>query len=118
MPLGPHPRRRVLGGAAVFYATASLGLPYSRAAAQSKQSLNGSTSQVDAALRRSIDAGQVPGVVAIAGTDRGIIYEGAFGKRDLVKGPEMTRDPIFRLASMTKAGTSVAAKQQGEKGHV
>src|SRR5205085_11331218 len=59
---------------------------------------------------------EVPGIVAIAATDRGIIYEGAFGTRDLAKGPDMTPDTIFRLASMTKAVTSVAAMQLVEKG--
>jgi methyl acetate hydrolase len=115
MTLGTHTRRQVLGGATALSATAALGL-HSRAVAQGKPNLNGSTSQIDAALRRSVDSGQVPGVVAIAATDRGIIYEGAFGKRDLAKGPEMTRDTIFRLASMTKAVTSVAAMQLVERG--
>src|SRR5262249_34431779 len=115
MKLGMQTRRQVLGGATALSATAALGL-HSRAVAQGKQNLNGSTSQIDAVLRRSVDSGQVPGVVAIAATDRGIIYEGAFGKRDLAKGPEMTRDTIFRLASMTKAVTSVAAVQLVEKG--
>ncbi len=47
---------------------------------------------------------------------RGVIYEGAFGTRDLAKGPAMTPDTIFRLASMTKAVTSVAAMQLVEQG--
>ena len=57
---------------------------------------------------RAAEAREVPGVVAMAATDKGIVYEGAFGTRDLGKGPEMTLDTIFRLASMTKAVTSVA----------
>jgi len=41
----------------------------------------GALSRVDAALRSAVDAGEVPGVVAMAATDRGLLYEGAFGRR-------------------------------------
>src|SRR5260370_702521 len=66
---------------------------------------------IDAALSRAVEAKEVPGVVALAATDTGILYEGAFGLRDVVDGPAMTRDSVFRIASMTKAVTSVAAMQ-------
>jgi CubicO group peptidase (beta-lactamase class C family) len=72
--------------------------------------------QIDAVLRRATEAKEVPGVVAVAATDKGIFYEGAFGTRDLATGPDMTLDTIFRLASMTKAVTSVAAMQLVEQG--
>jgi CubicO group peptidase (beta-lactamase class C family) len=75
-----------------------------------------SVSAIDAVLRRPVEAGQVPGVVALAATDRGVLYEGAFGRRDLAAGPAMTLDTIFRIASMTKAVTSVAAMQLVEAG--
>src|SRR5262249_31622839 len=57
---------------------------------------------IDAVLRAAVDAKEVPGVVAMATTDKSVIYEGAFGTRDLGKGPAMTRDTVFRIASMTK----------------
>src|SRR5580700_9464940 len=72
--------------------------------------------RLDAVLRAAVDAGAVPGVVAMAATDRGLLYEGAFGTRDLGKGPAMTRDTLFRIASMTKAVTCVAAMQLVERG--
>jgi len=71
---------------------------------------------IDAALSRAVEAKEVPGVVALAATDTGILYEGAFGLRDVVDGPAMTRDSVFRIASMTKAVTSVAAMQLVEQG--
>jgi methyl acetate hydrolase len=71
---------------------------------------------IDAALSRAADAKEVPGVVALAATDIGVVYEGAFGLRDIVDGPAMTRDSVFRIASMTKAVTSVAAMQLVEQG--
>ena len=71
---------------------------------------------IDATLSRAAEAKEVPGVVALAATDTGVLYEGAFGLRDVVDGPAMTRDSVFRIASMTKAVTSVAALQLVEQG--
>jgi len=70
---------------------------------------------IDEALSRAVKAKDVPGVVAVAATESGTLYEGAFGQRDIVHGPAMTRDTVFRIASMTKAVTSVAAMQLVEQ---
>src|SRR5438067_2591739 len=72
--------------------------------------------QIDTALRGAVQAGEVPGVVAMAASLDGPIYEGAFGLRALGAGPAMTLDTVFRIASMTKAITSVAAMQLFEQG--
>jgi CubicO group peptidase (beta-lactamase class C family) len=71
---------------------------------------------IDEALRRAVKAKEIPGVVAMAATESGTLYEGAFGQRDIVHGPAMTPDTVFRIASMTKAVTSVAAMQLVEQG--
>jgi methyl acetate hydrolase len=52
----------------------------------------------------------------MAATDQGIMYEGAFGMRDLAKGPSMTLDTVFWIASMTKPITAAAAMQFVERG--
>src|SRR5690348_9585047 len=75
-----------------------------------------SNARIDAALSRAVEASEVPGVVAMAATDAGVIYEGAFGLRDIADGPAMTLDTVFRIASMTKAVTSAAAMQLVEQG--
>jgi CubicO group peptidase (beta-lactamase class C family) len=67
--------------------------------------------RIDGVLAEGVNAGEVPGVVAAAASDSGILYEGAFGQRDIAAGPAMTLDTVFRIASMTKAITSVAAMQ-------
>src|SRR5215472_14899885 len=72
--------------------------------------------EADAMLERAVDAGEVPGVVALAADGDGVVYQGAFGKRDLAKGPDMTLDTVFWIASMTKAVTSAAAMQLVEQG--
>jgi methyl acetate hydrolase len=54
--------------------------------------------QIDAVLRQAAATREVPGVVAVAATDKGVFYQGALGRRDLANGPDMTPDTIFRLA--------------------
>src|SRR4029079_15806257 len=59
------------------------------------------------------------GVVALAATAEGPIYRGAFGTRTIDgDGAAMTLDTVFRIASMTKAITCVAAMQQVEAGRL
>ena len=116
MTISQYTRRTMLGSAAALAATASFGLPLRPAVAQAKQNGKTGRPQIDGVLQRAVDAKQVPGVVAMAANGRGVVYEGAFGTRDLAQGPAMTADTIFRLASMTKAITSVAAMQLVEQG--
>ncbi len=72
--------------------------------------------QIDRALQQASNAKDIPGVVAIAATGKNIIYQGAFGKRDLGTGVDMTLDSVFWIASMTKAITSAGAMQLVEQG--
>src|SRR5215472_5211967 len=74
------------------------------------------TANIDAVLGAATRAEQVPGVVAQAASDDDILYEGVFGRRRLPDGPAMTRDTVFRIASMVKLITSVAALQLVEQG--
>src|SRR5580692_5943427 len=74
------------------------------------------TSHIDALLRAATNAGEIPGVVALAATDDGTFYEGAFGRRRLGDAAPITRDTVFRVASMVKLITSVAALQLVEQG--
>lgn len=75
-------------------------------------------SHIDQVLQQAVDSGDVPGVVAIAANDRDIVYERAFGERRLNAAAPMTIDTVFRIASMTKAVTSVAAMQLIEQGKI
>ncbi len=72
--------------------------------------------QIDQVLRQKTDAAEIPGVVAMAATGNEVIYQGAFGKRDLSKGDPMTADSVFWIASMTKAITTAGAMQLVEQG--
>ena len=71
---------------------------------------------IDHVLSRAVYAQDVPGVVAMAATDQGVVYEGAFGTRELGKDAAMTPDTVVWVASMTKAITAAAAMQLVERG--
>jgi methyl acetate hydrolase len=75
-----------------------------------------SKAQIDQILRQKSDAKEIPGVVAMAANSKEVIYQGAFGKRDLSKDDAMTPDSVFWIASMTKAITAAAAMQLVEQG--
>ena len=71
---------------------------------------------IDRILARAAEAGDVPGVVAMATDRHGPIYEGAFGQRVLGEPAAMGLDSVAWIASMTKAITGAAAMQLVEKG--
>src|SRR3979490_2243293 len=75
-----------------------------------------SKAQIDQILRQKSEAKEIPGVVAMAATGNEVIYQGAFGKRDLSKDDPMTADSVFWIASMTKAVTTAAGMQLVEQG--
>jgi len=72
--------------------------------------------EIDQILRQKSEAKEIPGVVAVAASGNEVIYQGAFGKRDLSKDDDMTLDSVFWIASMTKAITSAGAMQLVEQG--
>src|SRR6478735_1398655 len=72
--------------------------------------------EIDQILRQKSEAKEIPGVVAIAASGTDVLYQGAFGKRDLSKPDAMTADSVFWIASMTKAVTSAGAMQLVEQG--
>src|ERR1700721_63100 len=79
-----------------------------------------SKAQIDQILRAKSDAKEIPRVVAIAANSKEVIYQGAYGKRDLskddAKDNAMTADSVFWIASMTKAVTTAAGMQLVEQG--
>jgi CubicO group peptidase (beta-lactamase class C family) len=72
--------------------------------------------QIEKILREKSDAKEIPGVVAVAARGPEVIYQGAFGKRNLSKDDPMTLDSVFWIASMTKAITTAGAMQLVEQG--
>jgi CubicO group peptidase (beta-lactamase class C family) len=109
-------RRDFVKMSAKLAAVSSLGVGYpALARAQAPAPGVGRVSHIDSILRAATSAGEVPGVVALAATDNDIVYEGVFGSRRLHAASAMTRDTVFRVASMIKLITSVAALQLVEQ---
>src|SRR5256885_14675651 len=73
---------------------------------------------IDELLRQKSADKEIPGVVAMAANGNEVIYQGAYGKRDLSKDDAMTTDSVFWIASMTKAITAAGAMQLGEQGRL
>jgi methyl acetate hydrolase len=76
------------------------------------------TRDIDAALQARVESGEVPGVVAMAASTEATIYEGVFGLRAQGGTAKMSIDTVFRIASMVKLLTSVAALQLVEQGRL
>jgi methyl acetate hydrolase len=71
---------------------------------------------IDALFSEAVESKKMPGIIAMAATDKGVLYEGAFGRRELGKDAAMTLDTVVWIASMTKAITATAAMQLVERG--
>src|ERR1700731_5272247 len=72
--------------------------------------------EIDRELQARVSAREIPGVVAMAANEQPVVYEGAFGFRDMSTASRMSTDTVFRIASMVKLLTSVAALQLVERG--
>jgi CubicO group peptidase (beta-lactamase class C family) len=76
------------------------------------------TTEIDKVLQDAVARGDVPGVVALAAGDEGVIYEGAAGVRAVGADDPITPDTMMRIASMTKMVTTTAALQLSERGEL
>jgi CubicO group peptidase (beta-lactamase class C family) len=72
--------------------------------------------RIDAMIEQNIDSGYVKGVVGFIARDGKIVYNKSFGLADEEQKRLMNTDAIFRIASQTKAITSVAVMMLFEEG--
>jgi len=72
--------------------------------------------RLSATLQASVDSAEIPGAVVLIARHGKIAYFEPFGFRDREIGAAMERDSIFRIASMTKPVTSLAAMMLVEEG--
>lgn len=73
-----------------------------------------SLQKVTGFLQAVVDSNKIPGAVAMIVKDGTIVYNQAVGMADIEEGEVMQTDHIFRLASMTKPVTTVAALMLAE----
>lgn len=126
MMVGPSLGRLVRSGAAVvgcltLLATASAAQavrhPAPVAARGTRLGFDtGRLTRIDSVLQRAVDRSEIGGAVALVLKDGETVYEKAFGWADREANRRMTPDAIFRIASQTKALTSVAAMSLVEEG--
>jgi CubicO group peptidase (beta-lactamase class C family) len=72
--------------------------------------------RLDSTLRALVADRKLPGVVALVVHDGTVAYHAAHGTRDVRTNAPLRRDDIFRIASQTKAITSLAAMMLWEEG--
>ena len=73
---------------------------------------------VEELLTDDINNNKIPGAVVLVGNEKGIVYQKAFGVKNPLTNEKYAIDDIFRIASMTKAITSVAVLKLWEDGKI
>ena len=73
---------------------------------------------VEGLITDDINNNKIPGAVVLVGNEKGIVYQKAFGVKNPLTNEKYAIDDIFRIASMTKAITSVAVLKLWEDGRI
>lgn len=73
--------------------------------------------RLEEALRQHVDRGELPGVVAVVARRGHVAWSTVLGRGDMDSDRPLGEDAIFRVASMTKMITIVAALSLYEEGH-
>jgi CubicO group peptidase (beta-lactamase class C family) len=72
--------------------------------------------RIDKMIQQNIDSGWIAGAVGFIARDGKIIYNKSFGIKDIETKAPLKTDDIFRIASQTKAITSIAVMMLFEEG--
>src|SRR2546425_894250 len=72
--------------------------------------------RIDRFMQQYVDSGQIGGAVGLVLQDGRVVYQHAVGWLDKEAGRRMTPDALFRIASQTKALTTVAILSLAEEG--
>lgn len=112
--------RAIAGGLALAFFTTTIATAAELPAA-SPESVGFSSerlARIGKAIAGEIEKGQYPGAVVLVARKGKVAYFESFGQLDPASGKPMTKDAIFRLYSMTKPYTSVAAMMLAEEGRL
>jgi CubicO group peptidase (beta-lactamase class C family) len=74
--------------------------------------------RLSAVMQQYVDEGRVAGIVTLVARSGRVVHHEPFGKADVEANLPMKKDTIFRIASQTKALTSVAVMMLVEEGKV
>ncbi len=116
MAIGPLSRRQILGGLA---AAAIVGLAHAEPPVTSARHFNSQALQrVDDYFRHEVATAKIPGAVVLIQQHGQPVFLKSFGMRNAASAAPMTLDTIFRLYSMSKPITSVAAMMLVDDGRL
>ena len=73
---------------------------------------------IEKLITKDIKKNNLPGAVVLVGDEKGVVYQKAFGIKNPDTKERYTTDDIFRIASMTKAITSIAILKLWENGKI
>lgn len=73
-------------------------------------------SKLDSLFRKAIQSKKIPGAVALVAEAGELVYHKALGYNNIAASRRQTTDDLFRIASMTKPITAVAAMMLYEEG--
>lgn len=117
--------RAAVGGASWLVVAGVLGLIATATSANPRAATEQATcagvsldrlARVDAVMQDAVATGRAAGIVTYVARAGRVVQVGAYGMADREGGRVMRPDTIFRIASQTKAVTSVAAMQLVERG--
>jgi len=74
--------------------------------------------EIDNLMHSFIDDNQIPGAVVLVGDNKNIFYQKSFGIKNPLTNEKYKTNDIFRIASMTKAITSLGVIKLWEKGKI
>ena len=74
--------------------------------------------RITTTMKELVDQGRLAGTVTLVARNGRVVYHEAAGRRDIENNVPMTTDTLFRIASMSKAVTSVAVMMLVEEGRV
>jgi CubicO group peptidase (beta-lactamase class C family) len=101
-----------------FIAVAVLAADLPRAKPESVGLSSDRLENIRKVLGAKVDAGEIPGYVALVARHGKVVYFDAYGVQNPNTKKPMSRDAIFRIYSMTKPITSVAAMILVEEGKI
>lgn len=79
--------------------------------------LSNHINKIDAAMQKFIDQGKYPGISTLVARYGKAVHFGCYGKLDLATNKPLQPESLFRIYSLTKPITSVAALMLYEEGH-
>ena len=74
--------------------------------------------RLSTAMKTYVDEGRLAGAVTLVARNGKVVHHEAVGRRDVERNVPMTTDTLFRIASMSKAVTSVAVMMLVEEGRI